>query len=150
MPLSCSSYELSFYIRKWHCLGSAHSLLNCHIHRSERPRTPEGWILPQGPCRRFCSNQKCYLFPPRPGHRGVSSRAAPCPVCGAGARSLLQDGLRDPQLPAPAAHPGHGQEPQPSPAGRGPGAPGGPAHSGAWCVGVLSAGILSLGPHFVF
>ncbi|XP_067595710.1 heat shock factor 2-binding protein isoform X3 [Tursiops truncatus] len=66
-----------------------------------------------------------------PGHRGVSSRAAPCPVCGAGARSLLQDGLGDPQLPAPAAHPGHGQEPQPSPAGRGPGAPGGPAHSGA-------------------
>ncbi|XP_066891308.1 heat shock factor 2-binding protein isoform X6 [Kogia breviceps] len=83
-------------------------------------------------------------------HRGVSSCAAPCTVCGSGARSLLQDGLGVPEFPAPAAHPGHGREPQPSPAGRGPGAPGGPARSGARRVRALSTGLFSLGPHFVF
>ncbi|XP_029794703.1 heat shock factor 2-binding protein isoform X1 [Suricata suricatta] len=70
-----------------------------------------------------------------PRRRGVSSCAAARPVCGPGAGSLLQGRLRVPELPAPAAHPGHGQEPQPPPAGRGPGAPGGPPHPGAPCVG---------------
>ncbi|XP_057552120.1 heat shock factor 2-binding protein isoform X7 [Hippopotamus amphibius kiboko] len=63
--------------------------------------------------------------------RGVSSCAAPCPVCGPGARSLLQVGLGVPELPAPAAHPSLGQEPQPPPAGGGAGAPGGPARPAA-------------------
>nr|KAF6477673.1 heat shock transcription factor 2 binding protein [Molossus molossus] len=62
--------------------------------------------------------------------RGVSSCFATCPVSGSGTRSVLQVGLRVPELPAPAAHPGHVQEPQPPPADRGPGAPGRPSCSG--------------------
>ncbi|XP_063080609.1 heat shock factor 2-binding protein isoform X5 [Cavia porcellus] len=61
-----------------------------------------------------------------PRCRSVSPRPAPCPVGGSGARSLLQVSLRVPALTAPAAHPGHDQEPKPPPAGRGPGAAGGP------------------------
>ncbi|XP_071071091.1 heat shock factor 2-binding protein isoform X2 [Dasypus novemcinctus] len=70
-----------------------------------------------------------------PGCRGVPPRAAAGPVGGPRAGSLLQVRFRVPELPAPAAHPGHVQEPQPPPAARGPGAPGGPSRAGARRVG---------------
>ncbi|KAM5275527.1 heat shock factor 2-binding protein isoform 2-T2 [Hipposideros larvatus] len=60
----------------------------------------------------------------RSRRRGVFSCIETRPVGGPGTGSLFQVGLRVPELPAPAADPGHGQEPQPPPAGRGPGAPG--------------------------
>ncbi|XP_047653458.1 heat shock factor 2-binding protein isoform X2 [Phacochoerus africanus] len=82
------------------------------------------------------------------GCGGVSSCSETCPVCGSGARSLLQVGLGAPQLPAPAAHPGHVQEPQPPPAERGPRAPGGPPCSGARRLGRSGARLLP-GPRSV-
>ncbi|XP_033624069.1 heat shock factor 2-binding protein isoform X8 [Fukomys damarensis] len=69
-----------------------------------------------------------------PRCRSVSSCPAACPVCGSGARSLLQVSLGVPELTAPGAHPGHVQEPQPPPAGSSAGAPGRPARSGVPCV----------------
>lgn len=58
--------------------------------------------------------------------RSVPSCRAAHPVCGSRTRRLLQGGLRAPELLAPAAHPGHVQEPQLPPAVCCPGAPGRP------------------------
>uniref|UniRef100_A0A8D1M7H9 Heat shock transcription factor 2 binding protein n=1 Tax=Sus scrofa TaxID=9823 RepID=A0A8D1M7H9_PIG len=87
--------------------------------------------------------------PRRSGCRGVSSCSETRPVCGSGARSLLQVGLGAAQLAAPAAYPGHVQEPQPPPAERGPRAPGGPPCSGARRLGRSGARLLP-GPRSVF